>query len=507
MPSAPEALGHSVESVGSEIPRLSILRIVFSFPVMLSSLLVVLMVLTVRDRFNDPDMWWHLKTGELIWNTHSIPRVDQFSFTTNRHSYVPHEWLSQITIYGAWKLAGYQGLMLWLCVWGSLLLVGSYALAWLYSGNAKVALLGALITWVFSTIGLAVRPQLIGYCFLVFEILVIHLGRSRNSRWFFILPPLFALWVNCHGSFFLGLIVLCVVLGCSFLEIDMGLVVSQPWDHARRKTLVIAAAFSIAALFANPIGLQQVLYPMDTLLKQQVSMLAVSEWQPLTFGDSRSFLLIAVCGLILLLPALRRTSLRVDELLLLLIGAGFAAAHQRMLFVFGILAAPVCCRMLSDAWDNYEPSRDLPVANGVLIACCIAGVYLGFPTARSLSRQVELKSPVKAVNFLRSTGLTGRMLNQYEYGGYLIWAAPEFKVFIDGRADVFDWTGVLLKYGAWATLQADPRHLLEEYRVDFCLLSRDAPMSRVLPLLPGWTKVYSDDLSSVFASSRRYSRF
>ena len=113
-----------------------------SFPVVLALALAVLTVLTVRDRFNDPDLWWHLKTGEIIWNTHSIPQTDLFSFTTNQHAWTAHEWLSQVTIYGAWRLWDYQGLMLWLCVFGSLLFIGQYALCSLYSGNAKVALSG-----------------------------------------------------------------------------------------------------------------------------------------------------------------------------------------------------------------------------------------------------------------------------------------------------------------------------------------------------------------------------
>ena len=63
-------------------------------------MLVLLGVLTVRSRFSDPDMWWHLKTGEVIWTTHSIPTTDLFSYTTNHHAWVPHEWLSQVLMYG-----------------------------------------------------------------------------------------------------------------------------------------------------------------------------------------------------------------------------------------------------------------------------------------------------------------------------------------------------------------------------------------------------------------------
>jgi hypothetical protein len=72
---------------------------------------------------------------------------------------------------------------------------------------------------------------------------------------------------------------------------------------------------------------------------------------------------------------------------------------------------------------------------------------------------------------------------------------------MDGRADVYEWTGVLDEFGDWAMLRADPKVLLEKYRVDFCLLSKNAPMSRVLPYLPGWKMVYSDELSMIFAKS------
>jgi hypothetical protein len=179
----------------------SALQVIFSFPVMLATVLIVLTVLTVRTRLSDPDVWWHLKTGEIIWNTHSIPRIDLFSFTTNNHPWTAHEWLSQVTIYGAWKAGGYTGLMIWLCVFPSALFIAGYVLCSLYSGNSKVALLGALVTWFFATVGLAVRPHVLGYLLLTCELLIIHLARTRNPRWFFALPPLFAVWVNCHGSF------------------------------------------------------------------------------------------------------------------------------------------------------------------------------------------------------------------------------------------------------------------------------------------------------------------
>ena len=77
----------------------------------------------------------------------------------------------------------------------------------------------------------------------------------------------------------------------------------------------------------------------------------------------------------------------------------------------------------------------------------------------------------------------------------------EQKVFIDGRADVYAWTGVFQDYGAWATLREDPNRLLDKYSIDFCLLSRSAPLARVMPYLPGWSEQYADSRSVIFARS------
>ena len=98
------------------------------------------------------------------------------------------------------------------------------------------------------------------------------------------------------------------------------------------------------------------------------------------------------------------------------------------------------------------------------------------------------------------------MLNEYVYGGYLIWAAPEYPVFIDGRADVYEWAGVLPDFTRWATLQEDPNILLEKYKVDFCLISRNSPMVFVLPLVSGWKVAYSDPQAIVFVRTQSQTR-
>lgn len=468
---------------------------------MLAALLCALAVLTVRGRFDDPDMWWHLRTGQLIFNTRSIPVADFFSFTTNHHALVPHEWLAQLTMYLAYRAFGYSGLMLWLCVCVSAVLIAGYLLCSFYSGNWKVAFLGSLVLFVFSTVGISVRPQLLGYLLLIVELILIHLGRTRSSRWFWLLPPLFAVWINCHGSFFLGILLCAVYLAASFFDFQIGSVTSERWPASLRKQFIASVCVSIAALFLNPGGLRQVIFPIDIMLREPINLASVQEWHPLELISQRGVILLLVLASIFLLVALRKAEIRLEELLFLALGVWLAGSHDRMLFVFGILAAPILVRMLAGFWDNYDPVTDRPLANAVIMALAGLIIAIGFPRPAALASQTEKSSPVDAVAYIRSHHLSGPMLNDYAYGGYLIWAMPEQPVFIDGRAEIYEWAGVLSQYMNWNNLSADPNALLDKYNIRFCLLNSSSHMIRVLTMTRRWKVVYTDRVSAILVRS------
>jgi hypothetical protein len=490
-----------IPAPGFKVSRVA--RHIFPFPVVLVSLLIPLAVLTLRSRFNDPDMWWHLRTGELIWTMHRIPTADQFSFTAAHQSSIPHEWLSQLTMYFAYWLGGFSGLMVWLCISSVCLFAAGYVLCCIYSGNLKISFVGALVIWLFATAGLAIRPHMIGYNLLIFELLLLQLGRTRDTRWFWGLPPLFLLWINSHGSFFLGMAIAVVTYALSFVHLQAGSLTSEKWTSHRRRRLAWSLALSSILLFANPVGKAQIFYPLDTLLHQPVSLNWVQEWQPLQITDGRGLLLLALLLCIFLLVLVRRSELRLQELCLLVLGTWLAMRHQRMLFVFGILSAPILSRIIGECWDGYDPQRDRPLLNACVIASSLVAAVLAFPSQRVLSAQVESANPMGALAYIRAHGLTGPMLNEYLYGGYLIWAAPEHPVFMDGRADVYEWTGVMEEFAQWATLQADSNVLLDKYKVEFCLLSTRSPMAHVLRLMPKWKLAYSDAQAAVFVRANR----
>jgi hypothetical protein len=318
------------------------------------------------------------------------------------------------------------------------------------------------------------------------------------------LPPLFAVWVNCHGSFFLGFLLLGIFFFCSFFDFKMGLLISSRWDFHQRHSLAFAMLLSVIALLLNPGGVKQILYPLNTMLYQPINLSQIDEWKPLSWSDPRGLALLAVLGCIFLLLITRLWELYWHEMLLLSLGTWLAISHQRMAFVFGILAAPILSRLISTSWDSYDGERDHPWPNAALITTSLLISFLAFPNRQHLLKQVDEGNPVKAVSFIKAHHLSGHMLNSYVYGGYLIWAMPEQPVFLDGRADLFEWAGVLSQFAQWATLQSDPTTLLDKYNVDFCLLERGSPMARVLPLLHDWKIVYSDDASVIFMRSTEY---
>ena len=486
-------------------PPPSFLRYAFSFPVLLAVGLIFLLNWTANGRFNDPDTWWHLKIGEQIWETGTLPTTDEFSYTTDNHEWLPHPWLADLSIYAAYRAGGLQGLFFWLILLGSCLLLVIYAHCADSSGNAKTALWGGLAAWFFATITLSIRPLMLGYLFLALELLFLHLGKTRDRRWLWGLPIIFALWVNCHGSFFLGMAFLIAYVVISRLEFRRGLLVSNRWPESPRRLLPIAAGISVAALFINPVGIDLVTYPLNLMFSQSDNLNFIYEWRTLDFADPRGIGLFVVLAFMAALVLFRKADLHLDEVMLVAIGSFLALQHMRMLFVFGILAAPLLCRLVKDDWDQYEVKTDKPAVNAVAIVIALAVCFVQFPSNDDLRQQIEAQNPVAAVAYMKERGIQGRVLNEYIWGGYLIWQAPEYKTFIDGRTDIFDYTGVLNEYIAFHRVHEDPTILLEKYDVEYCLLNKGTSVVSVLGYLPNWERIYADDLAVIFARNAEQS--
>jgi hypothetical protein len=369
-----------------------------------------------------------------------------------------------------------------------------YALCYRYCGNAPMSMLGGFLAFFFGTIGFAVRPQMIGYALLALELLLMERAWSGRPRVLWWLPPLFAIWVNCHGSWTPGLGIFAIAAICSYVAYRRtGW--SQGPDHRLLFGVLIACS---AALILNPIGVKLLIYPFNVFAKQRDSLGFLTEWLPLNMQDVRGIGVFAVLAAMGVAGLMNRSKATAFELLIMIPFSFLAIQHVRMMFVFGIVIAPVVCRMAAELRSHAKPKPDYLPANAFLLLLAAACCYAAFPSAEKIRANIESQNPVKAVDFIKQSGLQGNMVHDYMWGGYLAWALPEHKVFIDGRGDIFDWAGVLPQYRDWALVQTDPVRLLDKYAITLCLVPRDAPESYVMPHLRGWKKLYSDDVAVIF---------
>ena len=466
-------------------------RKTLGLPVVLAGLLVCLTFCLCCWRFNDPDTWWHLKLGQEIWQTHSIPRSDHWSFTVYGHWWIPHEWLAQLWMYTVWRMFGYAGLQLWLCLTASAIVALSYTLSYRYCGDATVAALGGFLAFFFGTVSFTLRPQIIAYLLLTIELVVLlraFRGKPRALWW---LPLIFLIWVNCHASYPLGLGIFGAAVVCWYWR-------NHAEGLAGARWLIVPFALTCLMLLCNPVGWRMLLYPFDLLLRQRDNLTFINEWFPPDPESVRGLGFVLAVAAIGVAGLTRRARASVFELLVFVPVTFLAAQHTRMLIVFGIIAAPLICRMVAEHRGVRKAKPDHLPTNAVLVLLAAVLCVAMFPRAKKIQEDVEAANPVKAIEFIRNAHLRGPMLNDYGWGGYLVWALPEYKTFIDGRADVFDWTGVLAQYRDWVDLTVDPARLLDKYRIGFCLLPAAGTQVNVMRHLATWKQVYKDNVAVVF---------
>src|SRR5579872_2124329 len=186
-------------SAGSTLD-ISLLRHVFSFPAMLGVLLVGAVFVVARKFPVDPDVWWHIKTGEILLNSHHWPTIDAYSFTVPGQPWIAGEWLGDMLIGFVASFGGLQGLDVLLIVLASAIMLALYGYATLRSQNSKVGFVVAAVLFTLAAPQFTLRPQMLGYLFLILTLIALERFRQGKRGAIWLLPALFVMWVNAHGD-------------------------------------------------------------------------------------------------------------------------------------------------------------------------------------------------------------------------------------------------------------------------------------------------------------------
>jgi hypothetical protein len=394
---------------------------------LLAALSAVLCLGLLSPEIRDSDFWWHLKTGQYIVETHSLPVPDPFAFTTaaaplaypgedlTRHFNLTHEWLAQAFFYAAYRAVGFPGIV----ALRALLLAAFCGLAglvaWRRSGSLHRGWLAGLAAAAIAAPFALDRPQLFTYLCLALAVVTLE---SRRRLW--LLPPLFLIWANCHGGFVLG----WAVLAAYCAEALVARLRHKPLPEER--ALWLWSAVAALASGINPNGFRAVqvllLYRSSELQSHLLEWARPPLWPPPLFA----LLLAAAAGAMVW----QRRKVRVGDWLLLAAFTAAAFTAERNTIFIGFFA-PVFLA-------SYFPwKRPLPAAAGWAAAAALAAGIVWGTAAGDFFQfcAAAWRYPAGAAEFLAAHQVTDRMFNTYEYGGYLTWRLwPRQRVFIDGRA-------------------------------------------------------------------------
>ncbi|MBU0610249.1 MAG: hypothetical protein KKI08_20360 [Armatimonadetes bacterium] len=459
------------------------------------------------------DFWFHLAVGRDIVRTGQIPQVDHFSYTVPGKPYPSFNayWLSDVVLYEIYRLGG-PALSVFV---HTLVITGTFFLLFLLcrrlSGDSRIAAGAVLVAAALGVDNYNVRPQAVIFPLFVAYLFLIHLFRNqaRPSRWWLLaFPAIMLLWTNCHGSSPLGL----VLIGVWLVE-----TIWERWrigPRSRREVWVpvVALVLTAAAMFANPLGLGLLGYLREMNANPVVRH--QPEWLPASVAtkDGIAFFIVAPLSLALLLWAGRARS-GLYHWLMLLGFALLALKTGRAIVWFGLVAAPIASELLPCVLpprrtdDSYErlPAASPPKSDRAVVAvimlCFVALMVVTLPWFKDRlplpekkAGLISVETPVAATRYLLDHHLPPRVFHNMSYGSYLDWEAyPQYRVFLDSRIELYPaslWDAhylITCGHPGW-------QRLLDEYRVNTLLLSRDEQPGLVAAAgaSAAWQQVYED---------------
>lgn len=445
----------------------------------------------------DPDVWWHLRSGEWILQHWAVPQTEPFSCFGAGKPWAAYSWLFEVIIFQLFQRLGLVGLVVYSTAMVALITAAMYRLIQRLQADFSLAV---LLTFVAASILYQLftpRPWLFSILFFALELDLLmqarKMGKIKGMLW---LPVLFALWANVHIQFIYGLVVLGIVLAESIVA--LGGTKIQVRIHAGRLCGIFVAC--LLATMANPYGwkLYEVAYD---LAAQSGAMNKVTELAAMPFrGPNDWFVLIFALAAAGVLAKARRYVFFESILLAFAIYISFRS--QRDMWVVVIAA----CAILAQELKGDVKNRPRVSASAAPIVAIATGmmVFIGFCVIHAdnahLSTKLADALPVRAVEVVKEKGWGGPLYNDYSWGGYLIWAL-RMPVSMDGRQNIYGDQQIDLSDNTWngrPDWASDPNL----QKAGLVIGPVKASLTQLLRMDPRFELVYEDKLAAVFIARK-----
>ncbi len=470
------------------------------------SFFITIFILSIKP-LRDFDIWFHLKSGEIIAKL-GIIHFDVFAYTTKGREWFPYEWLFQVTVYWVQQLFGLEAIRFFVsaCILAQLVLI--YFILKRYFKVPKIAILTLCFFFFVSNFEFfTARPHMLAYTLLLATLAIIFEYYFYN-KWkpLLLIIPIILIWANMHGSiflapfFFFGYASVCVLRfflkdGKSYLT--------------KAKVLMLFGLLSGLLSILPPLWFTQYrLLWMFWLDRKFISMF-IDEWTPLYINQFAFYFVsisIFVVGTFFIFALVKSRKYK-DALWLLPLLPFFVLTYTASRNVY-LLYFPLTFMLgISISWIWNKKKK-------FLLLAALAGSIFVIGHAWLLSQKMQelpLYYPAKATNFLKTYHINGHMFNEYGYGGYLLYQLyPEYKVFFDGRTDLYltrempDTLELTIR-----KYEKDPDYkkfldsLWNKYDISFVLLRTEKhiltrKIFHILTNDPKWSLVFWDDYTEIF---------
>ena len=488
------------------------------------ALLGVLLLTPMSVRLlGDAGIGWHIRTGQQILATHAIPRGDSFSSTIAGKPWFAWEWLYDLAVGQLEATLGRNGV-----VWLTAVVIAA-VFAWMFrllivrGTNLLVAFLLVLLTVSASMIHFLARPHVLSWLFTLawFWILDSSVrdaadGRGdHGARWLWALPLMMLVWVNVHGGFLVGFVLLGIfLLGAMWTwfrarENRIAEVLEKISAGKRVRTLAAVGLLSGVASLVNPYGWK--LYShIYHYLSNRFLMDHIEEFQSPNFHGIAQKCFLVVLLITIAVLALRGRELRMSQGLTVLFAVYAGLYASRNIPVSSILLAVVVGPLVHTARLSrgfIQRMADVEVrqrghlwpilALVATLAVAVNGGRLGSSVLMDAHFDPE-RMPVQAVSYLEQHEVSGPVLGPDYWGGYLIYRLyPKSRVVVDDRHDLYG--EVFFKsYLKMMHVERGWDEFLRTHQVSCVLLPRDGALANILLVTKGWRQIYADDVAIAF---------
>ena len=439
-------------------------------------------------------------------NTGLVPKQELFSFTAYGRPWIAHGWLAGVIFYFVYSKFGLYLLMF---IFALLTTLAFWIIYRRTNGHPLVRWFGVLLGACTVLPNLGVRPRIFSLLFAsIFIVLLTDYAQKGKGKSIWWLVPLMVLWVNLHGGFIIGLL----LIGLTIVGIPL-----DGWSEGKRistlmprlRTLGLVLLGCLLAVALNPYGIRMYALPLE-VLRTPIFQATVVDFISPNFHE-REMLPFALLALLTVFAlALSPKRVRPSQLLLFLAILYSSLQTQRNIMIFALVAVPLFVEYFQNWLDSTPLAKVFPKSNTALVfgpRRMLFSVILLLPLAAfaiPLKRVVYVPPkqetsavPIKAVEYMKQQQITGNTVTVPNiWGGYLIWALPSNPVYIDGR-NAYP-PEFLAEYVQITEGYRDWRAPFSRYGVRNAIVSRSSVMARELSESSEWQKVYEDEMAVVF---------